>query len=106
MIKTLVATAAAAGAVAALAVAGPSYAAATPTLTGPTSRAGFGLVTLSGSASPGASVRLYETAIVFDDLEPADDWEHGGGPLTATADSTGHWTLQRFLDSGFYFQVE
>src|SRR5690348_12367370 len=106
MIRKLVVTAATAGAVATLAIATPSYAAATPTLTGPASRAGFGQITLSGTAAAGATVRLYETAIVFDDLEPADDWENGGGPLTATADSTGHWRLQRFLDSGFYFQVE
>jgi hypothetical protein len=26
--------------------------------------------------------------------------------VTATADSGGHWRLQRILDSGFYFQVE
>jgi hypothetical protein len=106
MIKKLVVAAVSAGAVAALSVATPSFAASAPTLSGPASRVGFGPVTLSGTAAPGATVQLYETAIVFDDLEPADDWENGGGPLTATADSSGHWQLQRLLDSGFFFQVE
>jgi Lamin Tail Domain len=105
MIKMLVAVASTAGVAAALAVAGPSFAATAPTLTGPASRAGFGPITLSGTADPGATVQLYETALVFDDLEPADDWEHGGGPLTATAGANGHWQIQRYLDSGFYFQV-
>jgi hypothetical protein len=89
-----------------LAVGSPAHAAAAPTLTGPDARIGFGPVTLSGTAEPGTTVRLYESAIVFDDLEPADDWEHGGGPLTATAGSDGRWQIRRYLDSGFYFQVE
>jgi hypothetical protein len=105
MIKKLVVTAVSVGAAAALAIAAPSYAAAAPTLTGPALRVGYGPVELSGTAAPGATVQLYETAIVFDDLEPADDWANGGGPLIATADSGGHWRLQRILDSGFYFQV-
>lgn len=105
MMKKLGVTAVSAGAAAALVLAGPSYAATSPTLAGPAARVGYGPVELSGTAAPGATVQLYETAIVFDDLEPADDWANGGGPVTATADSSGHWRLQRILDSGFYFQV-
>jgi hypothetical protein len=105
MMKKLVVAAVSAGAAAALAVAAPSYAASAPTLAGPDRRVGYGPVELSGTAAPGATVQLYETAMVFDDLEPADDWANGGGPVTATADPSGHWRLQRVLDSGFYFQV-
>jgi hypothetical protein len=105
MNKKLVTAAWMAGVAAALAIAAPSFAATAPTLAGPASRAGFGPITLTGTASPGVTVQLYETAIVFDDLEPADDWQNGGGPVTATADSSGRWRLQRILDSGFYFQV-
>jgi hypothetical protein len=107
MIKTLVVAVVSAGIVATVAAAGPSYAAAAaPTLTGPDARIGFGPVQLSGTADPGATVQLYESAIVFHDLEPADDWAHGGGPVTSTADESGHWQLSRDLDSGFYFEVE
>jgi len=102
MIKMLVA---AAGVAAVFGGATPAFAASAPTLAGPAVRVGYGPVELSGTAEPGAIVQLYETAIVFDDLEPADDWANGGGPVTATADSSGHWRLQRILDSGFYFQV-
>jgi lamin tail-like protein len=113
MFSKLVASASLVGLTAALAVAGPASAATAPTLTVPASRVGFGQITLSGTAAPGAAVQLYEGAFVFTDpaqhgadLAAADDWENGGGPLTATADSAGHWSLLRFLDSGFYFQVE
>jgi hypothetical protein len=103
MIKELVVLAVSVGVVG---LAAPAQAAAgAPTLTGPESRVGYGPVELSGTAAAGATVQLYETAIVFDDLEPADDWANGGGPVTATADSSGRWHLQRLLDSGFYFQV-
>src|SRR3954467_2274897 len=105
MMKKLVVTAVSAGAAAALAFAAPSYAATAPTLAGPGLRVGYGPVELSGTAAPGATVQLYETAIVFDDLEPADDWQNGGGPPTPTAEANGHWQIQRLLDSGFYFQV-
>jgi hypothetical protein len=106
MIFKLAAKATLVGVAAALAVAAPAAAADTPTITGPADRTGFGLITLSGTATPGAAVHLYESAIVFDDLLPAEDWENGGGVVTATADSTGHYQMHRYLDSGFYFQAE
>src|ERR1700749_3143285 len=102
MIKKLMVAAVLVGAMGAP---GVSYAATVPTLAGPAVRVGYGPVELSGTAEPGAAVQLYETAIVFDDLEPADDWANGGGPFPAATDASGHWRLQRILDSGFYFQV-
>jgi Lamin Tail Domain len=100
-----VASAAAAGIAAVFAVAAPAAAATTPTLTAPAVRTGFGLITLTGTAAPGATVQLYETAQTFDDLQPADDWENGGGPVTATANASGRFSINRLMDSGFFFQV-
>lgn len=105
MIIKYAATAAAAGVAAALAVSAPAFAATAPTFDKPAVRTGYGPVTLTGTAAPGATVQLYETAQVFDDLEAADDWEHGGGPVTARAGSNGRWSIRRLMDSGFFFQV-
>ena len=107
MISKLVAKASVVGVAAALALtAAPSFAASAPTLSGPADRTGFGPITLTGTATPGAAVYLYESAILFDDLEAADDWEHGGGTVTATAGSDGHYSITRYLDTGFYFETE
>ncbi|MBM2621106.1 lamin tail domain-containing protein [Actinoplanes sp. LDG1-06] len=38
-------------------------------------------------------------------MQPADDWENGGGTVKATADTAGKFTIRRWLDSGFYFEV-
>nr|WP_296071569.1 lamin tail domain-containing protein [uncultured Actinoplanes sp.] len=102
----LVPQAAVIGAAAAVAMAAPASAATPPTLSGPALRTGYGTIILSGTAAPGASVHLYESAIAWNDLQPADDWEHGGGVVTAKADSTGRYSIRRYLDTGFYFQVE
>jgi hypothetical protein len=106
--KLLVGTATAAtlAALAALAVSAPAAAATTPTVAGPADRTGYGTITLTGTATPGAAVHLYESALIFNDLQPADDWEHGGGTVTATADPAGHYRIVRYLDTGFFFQVE
>ena len=106
MFWKLVTRAAVAGVAAAIAVTTPASAATAPTLTGPASATGFGTITLTGTADPGAAVHLYESAIGFNELRPADDWENGGGTVTATADANGRFTITRFLDTGFYFQVE
>ena len=103
--KHVVAVAATATA-AVFAVAAPAVAATAPTLDTPAVRTGFGIITLTGTAAPGAEVHLYETAQVFDDLQPADDWENGGGVVTAIAGSNGRYEIRRYLDSGFFFQVE
>src|SRR5215208_4356744 len=94
------------GVAATLAVAVPAQAATTPTLSGPSSRTGFGTVTLTGTADPGATVTLLESAIGWNDLRPAVDWEDGGGTVTRTADASGHFSIVRFVDSGFMFAVE
>jgi hypothetical protein len=107
MISKLVAKASVVGVAAALALtAAPSFAASAPTLSGPADRTGFGTITLTGTATPGAAVHLYESAILFNDLQPADDWEHGGGTVTATAGSDGRYSITRSLDTGFYFETE
>ena len=69
MISKLVAKASVAGIAASLALtAAPSFAAAAPTLSGPADRTGYGTITLTGTATPGAAVHLYESAIIFNDL--------------------------------------
>ena len=102
----LVPQAVAIGAAAAFAMAAPASAATPPTLGGPPFRTGYGTIMLHGTAAPGASVHLYETAISINDLKPANDWEHGGGVVTAHADAAGRYAIRRYLDTGFYFQVE
>ena len=106
MIFRFVPPAAAFGVAAAFALAAPAAAATTPTLSGPAQRTGYGTITLTGTAAPGAAVHLYETAIAWNDLQPADDWERGSGTVTATANSAGKYTIVRYLDTGFYFEVE
>jgi len=107
MISKLVAKVSVTGIAAALALAAaPSFAASAPTLSGPADRTGYGTITMTGTATPGAAVHLYESAIIFNDLEPADDWEHGGGTVTATADTNGHYSITRYLDTGFFFETE
>jgi hypothetical protein len=97
---------AALGVAAALAVATPAAATTTPTLSAPSSRTGFGTVTLTGTADAGATVTLYESAIGWNDLRPAVDWENGGGTVLRTADSSGHFSIVRWVDSGFMFAVQ
>jgi hypothetical protein len=104
--RMLIRVLAALGVAATLAVSAPARAAGTPTLTGPSSRTGYGTVTLTGTADPGATVTLLESAIGWNDLRPAVDWEKGGGTVTRTADGSGHFSIVRYVDSGFMFAVE
>jgi hypothetical protein len=89
--------------------ANPAMAATTPTLDGPESVTGWTWATLTGTARAGATVTLWEAAYAFKDFEGS--W----GPavpyfeqdiVQTTADTTGHFTLRRRLDSGFAFQAE
>lgn len=96
------------GMAAALAVASPAAAAdpVAPTISTPAQRTGFGTITITGTARPGAQVSLYESAISWNDMQPAVDWERGGGRLTVTANSAGAYQIVRYVDSGFMFAVE
>jgi hypothetical protein len=108
--KVAVAGVVTAGVVAALAVALPASAADKPTITG-TGRTGYGPITLSGTATPGAEVDLYESPISFvklfqSDLYQSPDYANDGEFITTTADSAGHYEIVRNLDTGFYFATE
>ncbi|MEU8814422.1 lamin tail domain-containing protein [Actinoplanes sp. NPDC048796] len=90
---------------AAVAVAVPAQAAGVPTLRASAPViVGYNPVTLSGTADAGAQVRLYETAIGWNDMQPAQDWTNGG-TVVATADASGHYSFSRYVDSGFLFEV-
>jgi hypothetical protein len=97
---------AAIGCLAALGVAAPATAAAAaPTISAPASRAGYGPITITGTAPAGATVELYESAYVFNDFYPSPDYDHGGY-VTTIASGTGSYTLSRLVDSGFRFYVK
>ncbi|SNY06612.1 lamin tail domain-containing protein [Paractinoplanes atraurantiacus] len=105
MISRLVskATVAAIGAV--IAVAAPASAAGVPTLQASAPViVGYKPVTLSGVAEAGAQVQLYETAIGWNDMQPAQNWTTGG-TVVATADASGRFSFSRWVDSGFLFEV-
>ncbi|WP_205650090.1 lamin tail domain-containing protein [Actinoplanes solisilvae] len=105
MITRLVTAAAVIGVTATLAIAAPASAAAIPTLSGPAEVKGYSQFTMTGTADPGTVVHLYETAIGWNDMQPAKDFERDNGLVTATADASGRFTIRRWLDSGFYFEV-
>jgi hypothetical protein len=87
-------------------VAAPASAATAPTISAPASRTGYGPITISGTARAGATVTLIEAAYIFrGDMNPATDYGTGG-IVTATANTAGHYTIARYLDSGFVFAVE
>ena len=88
------------------AIVSPAFAATTPTIAvAPGQATGFQEVTLTGQADAGATVTLYESAYLFDDLQPATDWDTGD-TVTAKASSTGAYTIKRYVDTGFLFAVE
>ncbi|BCJ42772.1 hypothetical protein GCM10010168_04870 [Actinoplanes ianthinogenes] len=76
-------------------------------------------ITLSGTAQPGDTVTLYEEAYIYGAKHsktelaqhPANDYskaETSPGvwpPLTTKADSSGHWSIKRPLDSGHVMMV-
>ncbi|MFI5494733.1 lamin tail domain-containing protein [Actinoplanes sp. NPDC051859] len=97
---------AALGCAAALGLAAPASAATAPTISAPASRQGYGPITLTGTAPAGSTVELYESAYKFNAFYPSPDYDRGAGTyITTTANSSGRWTLNRILDSGFRFYV-
>jgi hypothetical protein len=83
----------------------PAYAAA-PTLNQPTAPPAYTWVDLTGTADPGATVVLWETAYAFTDAwELSRQW-FPEDIISAEADSSGQFLLRRRLDSGFKFRVE
>ncbi|GAA2506834.1 lamin tail domain-containing protein [Winogradskya humida] len=101
----MTALAATLGCAATLGLTAPATAATTPTISVPASRQGYGPITITGTAAPGATVELYESAYVFNDFYPSPDYTNGGY-ITTKATSAGKYTLTRILDSGFRFYVK
>ncbi len=95
------------GVAATFAIAAPASAAVTPTLAGPAQVVGFDEITMTGTAEPRSTVQLYETAIGWNDMLPAKDFTSVDekGPVLATADESGKFSIRRFVDSGFFFEV-
>jgi hypothetical protein len=88
-------------------VAPAAAATATPTISAPTSVSGFRTVPITGTATPGATVELYETTVKWHDLAPAHYWQDGSNSLiTTVAAANGTYRLSRAVDTGFEFAVE
>jgi hypothetical protein len=103
--RAILAAAAVAVGVVAAAVVTPAFAATAPTISAPSSATGYSQITITGTTDPNATVTLYESAYIFNDMQVATDWDTGG-PVTATASSSGTYSIKRYVDSGFLFQVE
>jgi hypothetical protein len=93
------------GVVAAAGIVTPAYAATTPTISAPSSVTGYTEITITGTAAANATVSLYESAYNWNDLRAATDWD-SGAPVTATANGSGTYSIKRYVDTGFLFQVE
>jgi len=103
--RAILAAATVALGVVAAAIMTPAFAATTPTISAPSSATGFSEITITGKADANATVTLYESAYIFNDLQVATNWDTGE-PLTATANSSGAYSIKRYVDSGFLFAVE
>ncbi|MDT5031736.1 MAG: hypothetical protein QOC94_1907 [Actinoplanes sp.] len=83
-----------------------SAAAAVPTIFAPASTAGYQTVAITGTAAPGATVELYESAYTFHALQPALNWADGSNaPITTKAATNGTYRMTRWVDTGFEFAV-
>jgi hypothetical protein len=88
-------------------VGGPAVAApAGPTIAAPAVTAGYQTVAITGTATPGSIVELYESAYQFHALQPALYWQDGSNaPITTTAAANGTYRMTRWVDTGFEFAV-
>jgi hypothetical protein len=91
--------------VAVAAIVTPAFAATAPTISAPSSVTGYSEITITGTAAANATVSLYESAYNWNDLQVATDWDTGA-PVTATASGSGAYSIKRYVDTGFLFQVE
>ena len=103
--RAILAAATVALGVVAAAVVTPAFAAAAPTISAPSSTTGYSEITITGTADANATVTLYESAYLWNDMQVATDWDTGE-PVTAKASSTGAYSIKRYVDTGFLFQVE
>src|ERR1700709_1486876 len=79
---------------------------AVPTISAAASTAGYQTVAITGTATPGVTVELYESAYQFHDLRPALYWQDGSNaPITTTATPDGTYRMTRWVDTGFEFAV-
>jgi hypothetical protein len=89
-----------------LAVTPATAAAVLPTISVPASTAGYQTVRITGTATPGATVELYESAYQFHALQPALYWQDGSNaPIITTAAANGTYQMTRWVDTGFEFAV-
>jgi hypothetical protein len=84
----------------------PALAATTPTISAPAAGLGYGRIAITGTARAGATVTLIEAAYTFRTAMAAATDYSNGDVIHAVANSAGHYTLTRTLDSGFVFAVE
>jgi hypothetical protein len=78
-----------------------------PTISVPELVTGYGRISITGVARPGATVRLHEAAYLFRGaLAPAEQEYFPEDIITAVAGSNGAYRLSRVVDSGFVFAVE
>src|SRR3954453_7446916 len=78
----------------------PAFADGPPTISAPAETSGYHTVVVSGTATPGATVELYESAYVFHDLQPSLDWASGtNDPVTTTAAADGAYRISRWVDT-------
>ncbi|MFG1605141.1 hypothetical protein [Actinoplanes sp. NPDC049265] len=81
-------------------------ASATPTISAPASTAGYQTIAITGTATPGATVELYESAYQFHALAPSLNWQDGSfAPITTKAAANGTYRMTRWVDTGFEFAV-